>query len=125
MSNVCYQCDVTLLNYVGPPILQEGLMFRIVENSLNIPIDLSQLQEPAAFPEPTLYNWTRNGVQLSSPPSMHVLTYSTITFNAVSRNDSGNYAVSATNFVLESNSVQVGSDTGSFSLDVICKCIDH
>ena len=96
-------------------------MFRIMENSLNVPIDLSQ--EPAAFPEPTLYNWTRNDVQLSSPPSMHMFTYSTIIFNAVSRNDSGNYAVSATNFVLRSNSVMVGNDTGSFSLDVICKYI--
>ena len=111
------QCDVTLVNYVGPPILQEGSTFRIVENSLNIPIDLSQ--DPAAFPEPTSYTWTRNGGQLSSPPYM--LTYSTVTFSSVSRNDAGNYMVSATNFVLDNDTLQVGSDTGAFILDVICK----
>ena len=108
---------------VDPPVLQDGLMFRIVENSLNVPVDLSQ--DPAAFPEPISYNWTRNNVQLSSPPSM--LTYSTITFPSISRSDAGNYVVSATNFVLDNDTVPIGSDTGSFSLDVICKiaCLLH
>ena len=105
-------------------MLQDDLMFRIVENSLNVPVDLSQ--DPAAFPEPTSYTWTRNGVQLSSPLSM--LTYSTITFPSVSRSDAGNYVVSAMNFVPDNNNtVLIGSDTGSFSLDVICKiaCLMH
>ena len=108
---------------VGPPILQDGLMFMIVENSSNVLVDLSQ--DSAAFPEPVLYNWTRNDVQLSSPSS--VLTYSTITFPSVSRSDAGSYVVSATNFVLDNDTVPIGSDTGSFSMDVICKiaCLMH
>ena len=92
-------------------------MFRIVENSLNVTIDLSQA--PAAFPQPTTYTWTKNGVQLSG--IMLMTTYSTITFASVSRSDAANYVVSATNFVLRDNSVPIGSDIGSFSLDVICK----
>ena len=114
---------VSYILYLGPPVLQDGLIFRIVENSLNIPVDLSQ--DPAPFPEPTSYNWIRNNVQLSRPSSM--LTYSTITFPSVSRSDAGNYVVSATNFVLDNDMVQIGSDTGSFSLDVICKiaCLVH
>ena len=97
-------------------------MFRIVENSLNIPVDLSQ--DPAAFPMPITYTWTRNGAPLSGPPP--TLTYSTVTFPSVSRNDAGDYAVSATNFDLNDNTV-IGSDMGSFSLTVICTfaCLMH
>ena len=90
-------------------------MYRIVENSLNVPVDLSQ--EPVAFPIPSNFTWTRNGATLSDP----ALTYSTVTFPSVSRSDAGNYVVSATNFVLDNDTAQVGSDMGSFSLDVICK----
>lgn len=102
---------------LGPPVLRDGLMFRIVENRLNFTIDLGQT--PAAFPKPTLYTWTRNGIHLSGP--LPILTYSTITFASVHRTDAGSYVISATNYVLGSNSVPIGSDTGNFSLDVVCK----
>ena len=98
-------------------MLLDGLMFRLAENSLNVSVDLSQA--PAAFPKPTSYTWTKNGIQLSGAPPL--LTYSTITFPLISRSDAGSYVVSAINFVLGNNSVLIGSDTGSFRLDVICK----
>ena len=90
-------------------------MYTIEENSLNIPVDLSG--DPPAFPIPTDFSWTKDG----SPLNDASLTHSTITFSTISRSDSGNYAVSATNFILNNDKVPVGSDMGSFSLDVICK----
>ena len=92
---------------------------RIEENSLNVPIDLRQ--EPAAFPEPTFFRWYKNGQHLTEAD--RILTYSNVTFSTVRRDDAGNYTVSATNYVI-GNIDQVGNDTGSFFLDVICKlCI--
>ena len=87
------------------------------KSSDNIPIDLHQ--EPAAFPEPTLYVWKKDGQPLRTGLP---LTHSTVTFDTVRRADAGNYTVSATNFVLpgSSGANQVGVDTGSFYLDVIC-----
>ena len=79
---------------------------------------LAKIQLPSLCLPPS-YIWTRNGVVLSGPPP--TLSYSTVTFPSVSRNDAGNYAVSATNFDLNNSTVPIGSDTGSFSLDVICK----
>jgi hypothetical protein len=99
------------------PNLRDAVVYTIEENSLNVPVDLSG--DPPAFPIPTNFRWTRNGSELNYAS----LTYSTITFPSVSRSDSGNYAVSATNFVLNNDTVPVGSDMGSFSLDVICKII--
>ena len=87
----------------------------IEENSLNVPVDLSGA--PSAFPVPTYFRWTKDGNELNDVS----LTYSTITFPSISRSDTGNYAVSATNFVLNNDSLPVGSDMGTFSLDVICK----
>ena len=106
-----------MMLYVGPPILQDLMMFRIMENSLNIPIDLSQ--DPIPFPVPTSFNWTKDGASLNGL----AVTYSNITFPVVSRNDSGRYQVSATNYVLGSDTKQVGTDTGSFILDVICEIL--
>ena len=103
---------------IGPPSLQDNVMYRIEENSLNVPVDLSG--ETTVFPTPTDFSWTRDGSLLNNP----TLTYSTIVFPSISRSDAGNYAVSATNFILNSDTVQVGSDMGSFSLDVICKIME-
>lgn len=90
-------------------------MVRIEENHENVVVDLRQ--EPPAFPPPTSFIWTKDGRPLSG----HVLTYSSVTFATVRRTDAGKYSVSATNFVSGSSTEQVGSDTGSFCMDVICK----
>ena len=98
-----------------PPNLRDNFLVRIEERSENVPVDLRQ--EPAAFPEPTLFSWTKDGQPLTGLP----LTYSSVTFGTVRRTDAGKYTVSATNFVIGSSTEQVGNDTGSFCLDVICK----
>ena len=84
---------------------------------MNVPIDLRQ--EPAAFPEPTSFRWYKGGQHLTETD--HTLTYSNVTFSTVRRDDAGNYTVLANNFVIGSNVKEVGNDTGSFFLDVICK----
>ena len=100
----------------GVPNLVDNFLVRIEENSANIPIDLRQ--EPDAFPEPSIFSWNKDGQPLRTGL---LLTHSNITFSTVRRADVGNYTVSATNFVLGSITEQVGNDTGSFYLDVICK----
>ena len=90
---------------------------------MNVTVDL--LQDPAAFPEPTIFSWRKDGQLLSATEL--TLTYSNITIDTVKRADAGNYTVTATNFVLSGSSVanqlEVGNGTGSFYLDVICKTI--
>ena len=71
--------------FLGPPTLRDNAMYRIKESSLNIPVDLSQ--DPAAFPQPRNFFWTKDGITLNDAS----LTYSTITFPSVRRSDAGNY----------------------------------
>ena len=98
----------------GPPSLRDNFMVRILENSRNVPIDLAV--DPLPFPLDTIsFNWSRDGRPLTTGPT---LTYSSMTFSSVERTDNGTYSVLATNVVDEA---QVGNDTGSFTLDVICK----
>ena len=104
---------------VGAPNLKDNLLMKIEENSENVPIDL--LQEPTAFPELSSFTWRKDGQRLDD--SGVSLTYSNATFAKVMREDAGVYTVSATNFVVGSTTQQVGTDTGSFRLDVICKLI--
>ena len=89
-----------------------------LENSQNFIIDLHQ--GPDAFLEPTVFNWNKDGQPLRTDL---LLTYSNVTFDTVTRADAGNYTITATNFVLPSSpgTNQVGNDTGSFYLNVICK----
>ena len=99
----------------GAPNLHENLLLRIEDGSRNVPIDLRR--DPVAFPEPSYFTWNKDGQPLTGL----VLTYSSVTFATVWRTDAGNYTVSATNFVLGDSTKQVGNDTGSFFLDVICR----
>ena len=107
------QCTVV----AGPSNLRDDFMVVLEENSENIPVDLRQ--DPPAFPEPTMFTWYRNGVVLNGFDQ----TYSNLTFGTITRENAANYTVSATNFVLNSATKQVGTDTGSFNLNVICKLV--
>ena len=94
-------------------MLQDNILVRLVEDGSAIAVNLSK--DLAPFPQPS-FNWTKDGRLLSSP----ALTYSSVTFDSIRRVDAGIYNVSAINFVLNSTD-QVGSDTGSFYLDVLCE----
>ena len=84
-------------------------------NVENVPVDICQ--QPAAFPTPTSFIWNKDGLPLAG----HMLTYSSMTFATVRREDAGNYAVSTTSFVPDGKTEMVGTDTGGFSPNVICK----
>ena len=91
-------------------------MLKIQEGNVSIPVDISQ--EPFAFPEPTDYMWLKDGQPLRNGLTK---TYSNITFNSVLRTDSGIYTVFAANTLLNDTSQQIGNDSGSFHLNVLCK----
>ena len=102
---------------LGPPTLRDDVVLKVRENGGRIPVNISE--GSAAFPEPTLIQWSKDGQPLDG--SRPELTYSTVTFDNVRRSDAGNYTAAATNFELDSTTEQVGNDTGSFYLDVLCK----
>ena len=91
-------------------------MVRILEKSRNVSIDLAV--GPLPFPLDTIsFNWSRDGRLLATD---QMLTYSGVTFSIIERTDSGTYFVETVNAV---NGVQLGNDTGSFTLDVISKSL--
>jgi hypothetical protein len=96
-------------------------MVQVEENSENVRIEIGLDPEP--FPLDTLsFSWTRNGQPLTGGSGSLALAFSSVTFAMIERSDSGEYFVSASNHVTGSPSEQIGSDTGRFSVDVICKC---
>ena len=94
----------------------DNFVVRVLDGRRNVPVDLAL--DPPAFPVPSSFFWTKDGESLATGPT---LTYSTAIFVAIGRQDSGDYAVNATNFILDNPTQQIGSDAGSFTLDVICK----
>ena len=100
---------------LGPPTLRDHFLVKVEENQESITIDL--LQEPAAFPQPSSFVWYKDGLLLTGFDQ----TYSNVTFDAIERTDVGNYTVLAMNFGSGGSLEQVGNDTGSFFLDVLCK----
>lgn len=100
---------------LGPPNLMDQFFIKVEENQESITIDL--FQEPAAFPQPSSFMWFKDGLPLTGFDQ----TYSNVTFDAIKRTDTGNYTVLARNFALGDSLEQVGNDTGSFYLDVLCK----
>ena len=102
--------------HIGPPNLCKDLIVKIQEGDVNIPIDLRK--DPAPFPEPSIFNWSKDGQPLLADLDT---TYSILNFSSVTRNRTGNYTVLATNFLLSNSSQQLWSDTGTFYLDVLCE----
>jgi hypothetical protein len=94
-----------------------SLSLKIQEGDLDVPVDL--LLEPVAFPLPSEFEWLKDGRPLRQSDIV-TTTYSSVTFASIMRTDAGNYTVNTTNFLLD-NVTPLGSDTGSFYLDVLCK----
>ena len=106
---------------IDPPVfMNKNFTLRVLESSRNFQINIGR--NPTAFPVETVsFTWTRDGQPLISGPGLSQ-TYSSVTFSSVNRQDSGNYSVFASNVV---EGIEVGNDTGSFSLDVICKLFNY
>ena len=100
--------------------MQDNFSVKIQEGDLNVSIDL--LRELAAFPEPSDFEWLIGGQPLLRQDGI-TTTYSSVTFGSVMRSDTGNYTVTVTNFLIDNATQPVGSDTGSFYLDVLCKWV--
>ena len=99
---------------IGPPLLRDKYVVRIEESNENVLVDLSL--DPAVFPEPSDFSWNVNSQPLTNLP----LSYSIVNFSIIRRSHAGNYSVFAVNYLLNDPSVQIGNDTGSFYLDVLC-----
>ena len=103
--------------------MRDNFLVKVEENSLDIVIDLHQ--PPAMFPEPTTYTWYKNG----QPLTRFHYTFSSVTIPSVQRSDVRNYSVFAITFVSDGSMEQVGNDTGSFYLEIICEpscyCVSH
>ena len=98
--------------------MRDNFFVMIIENTENVLVDLRQ--DPVAFPEPDTtdsFTWKKDGQPLTGL----ALTYSNVTFPTVRRINTGNYSVSTTNFVFGDSMEMVGTDTGSFYLNVLCK----
>lgn len=76
--------------------------------------------EPKAFPFPTFW-WTRNSVGVMNVSGSVYFGYPAVIFSNVSRNDTGTYSIFAENSIIDGDEM-IGNDTGSFILDVLCKC---
>ena len=105
-------------SYSGPPNLIDNLPVVAVEGSTNT---VSLDQTPDAFPFPQQFSWTVNGSPANN--NSRSFGYPSVTFQSYSRRDAGTYNLTATNYRLDDTSVVVGTDTGSFILDVQCKLI--
>ena len=94
-------------------------MVRVEENRFsNLHVDL--LHDRAPFPIPVSFNWMKNGLPLTAAERL-LFTYSSVTFPTTGRQYSGNYTVFATNTDINDPTQQIGNDTGSFYLDIICE----
>ena len=95
-------------------------MVRIEENSRNVPVDIRLDSDSEPFPLDTLsFSWIKDNQPLAGGSGL-TLAYSSITFPIIRRSNAGVYTVSAFNHIIEDSSQQIGNDTGSFTLDVIC-----
>jgi len=83
-------------------------------------VDLSDPTQPEAFPLPAgeQVTWTMGGSVVSSDGRV-TYGYPAVTFDAVERDDAGDYTLTASN--TRSDGSEIGRATGRFTLDVYCE----
>ena len=107
----------------GPATLRANFSVKVVESDGNIPVDLSL--EPVAFPTPGVFQWSKDGMSVNLNSEINY-TYPTAIFQRlISRSDSGDYSLTATNHRLDNTTVEVGTGRGNFILDVLCKWLQN
>ena len=105
---------------LGAPDLRDGEVIRFQRGARNVEVNLESGRP--AFPQPT-FEWTKDDQNISNS-SGGVFGYPTLTIYTVDMSDSGLYTLAARNNFLEEPFDEIGNDTGSFTLDVVCKCSD-
>ena len=120
ITQLSYYCWHALYPHLGPPDLNDEFERTVIENS-TVEIDVSGSGEEP-FPFPQQFQWMKDGVNVTNSSRISY-GYPIVVFENVLREDIGNYTLTAANFRLDNESLQVGNDTGSFFLDVFCKCI--
>ena len=104
---------------IGEPVLKnlsDPVRFQVGENLM---VNL-ELDNPA-HPFPTTFQWFKNGVEMSSNDSRVMFGYPSLIINNAMPSDTGVYSLTATNHLLDNSSEILGTDTGEFTLDILCK----
>ena len=117
MSTLWTWSDRSHFPPTGPPDLNNTVERTAIEND-QVEIDVGIGVE--SFPFPQEFQWKRDGVPVMNSSRISY-GYTSVVFQSVQREDGGNYTLSATNYRLDDEDQQVGSDTGSFFLNVLCK----
>ena len=99
------------------PVL-DSIQVTIVEG-MSLSVDLSE-GNIEAFPYPSQFQWTKDGAATSNT-SRVMYGYPSLVFDLVCRDDLGNYTLSATNSRLGDPQRIIGTGSGEFSLNVLCK----
>lgn len=113
-------CTCTPPTHSGPPLLSGGQLVKVAEGDA-VGVDIEDVPEAYPTPTPSTYQWRRLGEGVMSD-SRVTYSYADVLFSSVQRTDSGPYTLTATNHRLDSGAV-IGTDTGNFTLDVLCECI--
>ena len=103
----------------GAPNLTDNQQMVVVEGTTGT-VSLNKTTD--VFPYPQEFGWTVDESPANNN-SRVTFGYPSVTFQPYIREDAGVYTLTATNYRLDDNSVVVGTDTGSFTLDVQCKSV--
>ena len=104
--------------YLGPPTLRRAGTYHVKEND-NATVNLCPSGGQVAFPRPHFISLQKLNDSLPVGDGI-IITDCDVTFYTVKRRHSGNYRLHVANR-LDNQSLQVGKDEGSFTLNVECK----
>ena len=84
-------------------------------------LEVSLEDMPPAHPFPAEFQWFKDGAGSLQNNSRMTFGYPSLTIDNVQRIDSGLYSLTATNFFFNESKGVLGTETGSVTVDVLCK----
>ena len=76
---------------------------------------------PSPFPAPSKIRLGKNGQSIQESDGIAVINGSALLFDEITVEHAGIYCLTATNYRLDNNSREVGTNKSCLTLDVICK----
>lgn len=96
--------------------MKKNLEYTVVENKVGFILNL--ILDPLPFPTPTFHEWNTSNVNVT-------LKNNGVDFDIVTRKHADIYSLTVSNYHLCDKTRLIGTDTGNFTLNVICKFLVH
>ena len=95
--------------------LENPIRYREGEENVSL-----NLEQSYTFPYPDMFQWSKDGIVITNN-SRRMFGYPSVVISRIIPSDEGTYTLRATNHFIVSPFKEIGTGSGSFTIEVVCE----